>query len=30
MTRSLVDVVHKEHFVLNSEYLTTVLVVVPK
>jgi V-type H+-transporting ATPase subunit C len=30
MTRSLVDVVRKEHFVLNSEYLTTLLVVVPK
>ena len=30
MTRSLVDVVRKEHFVLNSEYLRTLLVVVPK
>lgn len=30
MSRSLVDVVRKEHFVLNSEYLTTLLVVVPK
>jgi V-type H+-transporting ATPase subunit C len=30
MTRSLVDVVRKEHFVLNSEYLTTLLVVVPR
>jgi V-type H+-transporting ATPase subunit C len=30
MTRSLVDVVRKEHFVLNSEYLITLLVVVPK
>jgi V-type H+-transporting ATPase subunit C len=29
MTRSLVDVVRKEHFVLNSEYLTTLVVVVP-
>jgi len=28
--RSLVDVVKKEHFVLNSEYLTTLLVAVPK
>lgn len=30
MTRTLVDIVRKEHFVLNSEYLTTLLVVVPK
>ena len=30
MTRSLADIVRKEHFVLNSEYLTTVLVVVQK
>ncbi|XP_064409921.1 V-type proton ATPase subunit C 1-A isoform X2 [Latimeria chalumnae] len=30
MTRSLADVVKKEDFVLDSEYLTTLLVVVPK
>ena len=30
MTRSLVDLVKKEHFVLNSEYLITLMVVVPK
>lgn len=29
MTRNLGDLVKKEHFVLNSEYLTTLLVVVP-
>ncbi|OUM59267.1 hypothetical protein PIROE2DRAFT_21266 [Piromyces sp. E2] len=28
--KSLVDIVKKEHFVLNSEYLTTLLVAVPK
>ncbi|KFO95890.1 V-type proton ATPase subunit C 2 [Calypte anna] len=30
MTRTLADIVHKEDFVLNSEYLITLLVVVPK
>ncbi|XP_054239861.1 V-type proton ATPase subunit C 2 isoform X2 [Indicator indicator] len=30
LTRTLVDIVHKEDFVLNSEYLITLLVVVPK
>ncbi|KJE92098.1 vacuolar ATPase subunit C [Capsaspora owczarzaki ATCC 30864] len=30
LVRSLTDVVKKEHFVLDSEYLTTLLVVVPK
>ena len=30
MTRSLVDVVKKEDFVPESEYLQTLLVVVPK
>ncbi|NWI87199.1 VATC2 ATPase, partial [Pitta sordida] len=30
LTRTLADVVHKEDFVLNSEYLITLLVVVPK
>lgn len=30
LTRSLADIVKKEHFVLNSEYLVTLLVVVPK
>jgi V-type H+-transporting ATPase subunit C len=29
-TRSLNEVVKKEHFVLDSEYLTTLLVAVPK
>ena len=29
MTRNLGDLVKKEHFVLDSEYLTTLLVVVP-
>uniref|UniRef100_A0A4W3GYS2 V-type proton ATPase subunit C n=1 Tax=Callorhinchus milii TaxID=7868 RepID=A0A4W3GYS2_CALMI len=30
MTRSLADIVKKEDFVIDSEYLTTLLVVVPK
>ena len=30
LTRSLGDIVKKEDFVLNSEYLTTLLVVVPR
>ncbi|XP_067888499.1 V-type proton ATPase subunit C 1-A [Heterodontus francisci] len=30
MTRSLADIVKKEDFVMDSEYLTTLLVVVPK
>lgn len=30
MTRSLVDLVKKEDFVQDSEYLQTLLVVVPK
>ncbi|XP_072782464.1 V-type proton ATPase subunit C 2 isoform X3 [Taeniopygia guttata] len=30
LTRTLSDIVHKEDFVLNSEYLITLLVVVPK
>lgn len=30
MTRSLADIVKKEHFILDSEYLTTLLVIVPK
>lgn len=30
MTRTLADIVKKEHFILDSEYLTTLLVVVPK
>lgn len=30
LTRSLADIVKKEHFVLSSEYLVTLLVVVPK
>lgn len=30
MTRSLADIVKKEDFVLDSEYLITMLVVVPK
>ncbi|XP_073994814.1 V-type proton ATPase subunit Vha44 [Rhodnius prolixus] len=30
LTRNLADLVRKEHFVLDSEYLTTLLVVVPK
>ncbi len=30
MTRSLVDLVKKEDFVLDSEYLQTLIVVVPK
>ena len=29
MTRNLGDLVKKEHFILDSEYLTTMLVVVP-
>lgn len=30
LTRSLADIVKKDDFVLNSEYLITLLVVVPK
>lgn len=30
LTRNLADIVKKEHFILDSEYLTTLLVVVPK
>ena len=30
MSRSLAELVKKEHFVTNSEYLQTLLVVVPK
>lgn len=30
MTRNLADLVKKEHFILDSEYLTTLLVIVPK
>ncbi|XP_076638156.1 V-type proton ATPase subunit Vha44 isoform X1 [Colletes latitarsis] len=30
LTRSLVDLVKKEHFILDSEYLTTLLVIVPR
>lgn len=30
LTRNLADLVKKEHFTLDSEYLTTLLVVVPK
>lgn len=30
LTRSLADIVKKEDFVLDSEYLITMLVVVPK
>ncbi len=30
LTRSLADIVKKEDFVLDSEYLITLLVVVPK
>nr|XP_033795096.1 V-type proton ATPase subunit C 2 [Geotrypetes seraphini] len=30
LTRTLADIVHKDDFVLNSEYLITLLVVVPK
>lgn len=30
LTRNIGDLVRKEHFILNSEYLTTLLVVVPK
>lgn len=30
LTRNLADLVKKEHFILDSEYLTTLLVVVPK
>lgn len=29
MTRNVADLVKKEHFVLDSEYLVTMLVVVP-
>jgi hypothetical protein len=30
LVRSLVDLVHKDDFILDSEYLTTLMVVVPK
>lgn len=30
LTRNLADLVRKEHFIQDSEYLTTLLVVVPK
>lgn len=30
LTRNLAELVKKEHFILDSEYLTTLLVVVPK
>ncbi|KRF97873.1 V-type proton ATPase subunit C isoform X5 [Drosophila tropicalis] len=30
LTRNLADLVKKEHFILDSEYLTTLLVIVPK
>ncbi|XP_019865630.1 V-type proton ATPase subunit C [Aethina tumida] len=30
LTRNLADLVQKEHFILDSEYLTTLLVIVPK
>lgn len=30
LTRSLADIVKKEDFVLDSEYLVTLLVIVPK
>lgn len=30
ITRNLADLVKKEHFVLDSEYLVTLVVVVPK
>jgi len=30
LTRNLADLVRKEDFILDSEYLTTLLVVVPK
>lgn len=30
LTRNLADIVRKEHFIQDSEYLTTLLVVVPK
>uniref|UniRef100_A0A8C4QMU5 V-type proton ATPase subunit C n=1 Tax=Eptatretus burgeri TaxID=7764 RepID=A0A8C4QMU5_EPTBU len=30
LTRSLADVVKKEHFILDSEYLVTLLIVIPK
>lgn len=30
LTRNLADMVKKEHFILDSEYLTTLLVIVPK
>ncbi|XP_067632393.1 V-type proton ATPase subunit C isoform X2 [Eurosta solidaginis] len=30
LTRNLADLVRKEHFILDSEYLTTLLVIVPK
>lgn len=30
LTRNLSDIVRKEHFILDSEYLTTLLVVVPR
>lgn len=30
LTRNLADLVKKEHFILDSEYLSTLLVIVPK
>ncbi|XP_055702868.1 V-type proton ATPase subunit C isoform X1 [Phlebotomus papatasi] len=30
LTRNLADIVKREHFILDSEYLTTLLVIVPK
>lgn len=30
LTRNLADLVKKEHFILDSEYLQTLLVIVPK
>jgi len=30
LTRNLADLVKKEHFILDSEYLTTLLVIIPK
>lgn len=30
LTRNLADLVKKEHFILDSEYLQTLIVIVPK
>lgn len=30
LTRNLADLVKKDHFITSSEYLTTLLVIVPK